>query len=137
MVQLPADFFNEAVQKKYEKYYRSLLLPYDNLDDFMTSTIQGINFPGFKSTLLTQVNPLGKIQERQSAKPIEDQFERSLKFLKRNYIDNYFFHSGTDEEFFNDDIWEFLYSKKKKGLIENLCLSLKHDLVKKNSLKSL
>jgi hypothetical protein len=78
MVQLPADFFNDEVQKKYEKYYRSLLLPYNNLDDFMVSTIQGINFPGFKSTLLTQVNPLGKIQERQSAKPIEDQFERSL-----------------------------------------------------------
>lgn len=68
---------------------------------------------------------------------LNNQFERSLKFLKRNYIDNYFFHSGTDEEFFNDDIWEFLYSKKKKGLIENLCLSLKHDLVKKNSLKML
>lgn len=78
MVQLPADFFNDEVQKKYEKYYRSLLLPYNNLDDFMVSTIQGINFPGFKSTLLTQVNPLGKIQERQSAKPIEDQFDRTL-----------------------------------------------------------
>lgn len=78
MVQLPADFFNEDVQKKYEKYYRSLLLPYDNLDDFMVSTIQGINFPGFKSTLQTQINPLGKIQERQSSKPLEDQFDRTL-----------------------------------------------------------
>jgi len=78
MVQLPADFFNQEVQKKYEKYYRSLLLPYNNLDDFMVSTIQGINFPGFKSQLATQVNPLGKIQERQSSKPLEDQFERSL-----------------------------------------------------------
>jgi len=92
MVQLPADFFNEVVQQKYEKYYRSLLLPYDNLDDFMVSTIQGINFPGFKSTLQTQINPLGKIQERQSAKPIEDQFERSLTLtfkLSDAYL-NYF-----------------------------------------------
>ena len=29
-----------------------------------------------------------------------------------------------------DDIWDFL-NKKKDGLIKNLCLSLKHDLVKK------
>lgn len=78
MVQLPVDFFNAEVQRKYEKYYRSLLLPYNNLDDFMVSTIQGINFPGFKSTLQTQINPLGKIQERQSSKPIEDQFDRTL-----------------------------------------------------------
>jgi hypothetical protein len=78
MVQLPADFFSDEVKTKYEKYYRSLLLPYNNLDEFMVSTIQGINFPGFKSTLLTQTTPLGKVVERQSAKPLEDQFDRSL-----------------------------------------------------------
>jgi hypothetical protein len=78
MVQLPADFFSEEVTAKYEKYYRSLLLPYNSLDEFMVSTIQGINFPGFKSTLATQVTPLGKIVERQSAKPLEDQFDRTL-----------------------------------------------------------
>ena len=78
MVQLPPDFFSEDVKAKYEKYYRSLLMPYNSLDDFMVSTIQGINFPGFKSQLQTQVGPLGKIQERQSSKPLEDQFDRSL-----------------------------------------------------------
>ena len=70
-------------------------------------------------------------------KDLNNQLERSLKSLTRDSIDNYFFHSGTDDEFFNDDVWEFLYKKKKKGLIRNLCLSLKHDLVKKNSLKQL
>ena len=32
---------------------------------------------------------------------------------------------------------EFVIRKKKQGLIKNLCLSLRHDLVKKNSLKQL
>lgn len=70
-------------------------------------------------------------------KSIETQLEESLKSLKTDSIDNYFFHSGTDEEFLNDDVWEYLIKKKKQGLIKNLCLSLKHDLVKKNSLKQL
>lgn len=78
MVQLPADFFSEEIKAKYDKYYRSLIMPYSTLDNFMVSTIQGINFPGFKSQLLTQTTNLGKVQERQSSKPLEDQFDRSL-----------------------------------------------------------
>ena len=70
-------------------------------------------------------------------KDVNNQLEKSLICLKRNYIDNYFFHSGTDKEFFNDEVWELLLKKKEQGLIKNLCLSLKHDLVKKNSLKQL
>jgi hypothetical protein len=75
----PADFFNTEVQKKYDKYYRSLLLPYKSLSDFMSSTIQSVNFPGFASTLPTQTRPLGKTQELQSSKPIADQFTRDIK----------------------------------------------------------
>ena len=79
LVNFPMDFFNDAVQLKYNKYYRSLLLPYKSLSDFMASTIQSVNFPGFSSTLPTQTRTLGKIQELQSAKPIADQFTRELK----------------------------------------------------------
>lgn len=70
-------------------------------------------------------------------KSVKNQLEGSLRSLKTDTIDNYFFHSGTDEEFFNNDVWEFLIKKKKEGKIRNLCLSLKHDLVKENSLKQL
>lgn len=70
-------------------------------------------------------------------KDLKHQLEKSLKSLRKDSIDNYFFHSGTDEEFFNDDVWELLFKMKKKGLIKNLCLSLRHDLVKKNQLRQL
>ena len=56
-------------------------------------------------------------------KDVNNQLEKSLICLKRNYIDNYFFHSGTDKEFFNDEVWELLLKKKEQGLIKNLCLS--------------
>ena len=92
LVNLPMDFFNSVVQQKYNKYYRSLLLTYKSLSDFMASTIQSVNFPGFSSTLPTQTRTLGKIQELQSAKPIADQFTRELKLtfkLTDAYL-NYF-----------------------------------------------
>lgn len=97
MVQLPGDFFSPEVTAKYEKYYRSLLLPYNNLNDFMVSTIQGINFPGFKSVLQSQTTPLGKQVERQSSKALEDQFDRTLTitFKLSDAFLNYFIFLDT------------------------------------------
>lgn len=91
----------------------------------------------YKISTKFSINKLFLKNKKYLLKDLNNQLERSLKSLKKDTIDNYFFHSGTDEEFFNDDIWEFLYQKKKIGLIKNLCLSLKHDLVKKNSLNQL
>ena len=65
---------------------------------------------------------------------IKKNFETSLKNLQTTFIDNYFFHSGSDEDFFDDKIWYYLNELKKKKLILNLGLSLKHRLVKNNSL---
>lgn len=88
----PPDFFNTVVQDKYSKYYRSLILPYRNLPEFMSSTIQSVNFPGFSSTLPTQTRVLGKTQEVQSSKVIADQFTRELKitFKLSDAFLNYF-----------------------------------------------
>lgn len=92
LVNLPQDFFNQAVNDKYEQYYRNLLLPYKSISDFMASTIQSVTFPGLTSQLPTQTRTLGKIQEVQSAKPISDMFSRDLKItfkLTDAYL-NYF-----------------------------------------------
>jgi len=79
LINLPQDFFNPEIDKKYEKYYRNLMTPYRSLSDFMASTIQTMNFPGFQSELKQQVRVLGKRQESQSGVPIADQFTRELK----------------------------------------------------------
>jgi hypothetical protein len=92
MVNLPQDFFNPAIDEKYGKYYRSLLMPYRSISDFMASTIQTVTFPGLTSQLPSQVRTLGKMQEVQSAKPIADMFTRELKLtfkLTDAYL-NYF-----------------------------------------------
>ena len=61
------------------------------------------------------------------------QLENSLRALKRDYIDIYYFHTGNNEQFFNDDLWEFLNREIKKGKIRYLGVSLKHELVLKKN----
>ena len=68
---------------------------------------------------------------------IKRQFENSLKSLKTDYIDIYYFHSGNNSDFFNDDLWKYLNNQVDLGKIRYLGLSIKHDLVKKGDLEQI
>jgi hypothetical protein len=57
-----------------------------------------------------------------------------VRNLNKSSIDIYYFHSGSNEEFLQDDLWEFLQFQKDTGVINNLGLSLMHNLVKVNDL---
>ena len=91
----------------------------------------------YKINTKFSINKLLINNKTELEKNLKSQLENSLKSLKKDSIDNYFFHSGTNEEFMIDDAWNFLNKKKEEGLIKNLCISMRHDLVKKNSLKQL
>lgn len=67
-------------------------MPYETIEDFMSSTIQSVTFNGFTVPMVTQVRPLGKIQEFHSAKPIAEMFERkfTIKFKLSDAYLNYF-----------------------------------------------
>jgi myo-inositol catabolism protein IolS len=60
---------------------------------------------------------------------VKKQLENSLKSLKVDHIDLYYFHSGTNLEFNNDKLWIYLNDMKAHGVIGSLGLSLQHDLV--------
>lgn len=68
---------------------------------------------------------------------VEKQLYNSLKSLKTDFIDIYYFHSGDNEEFNNQELWSFLQTKKKNGIIKELGLSLQHSLVVNNDYKQL
>ena len=68
---------------------------------------------------------------------IKAQLENSLKMLKTDYIDIYYFHSGEDKDFFNDKLWSLLNDYQKSGVIKKLGLSIKHSLVKNDNHKQL
>ncbi len=52
------------------------------------------------------------------------QLDASLKSLKTDYIDIYQMHSGTNDEFQNEELWETLQKQKVKGKIRHLGLSI-------------
>lgn len=79
LVNLPQNFFSSEIDKKYEKYYKNLLVPYRSISDFMASTIQTIEIPGFNSVLQSQIEQGGKKREVLSSLPIAEQFSRELK----------------------------------------------------------
>ena len=68
---------------------------------------------------------------------IQRDLSDSLESLQTDYIDIYYFHSGSDEEFFQDDIWKFLSEMKRQGVIRCLGLSLNHGLVQAESYRQL
>jgi myo-inositol catabolism protein IolS len=57
-------------------------------------------------------------------KAIQKQLEDSLKALQTDYIDLYQFHSGTDEMFDTEGLWEFLKEQQKAGKIRHLGISV-------------
>ena len=69
-----------------------------------------------------------------SVKSVEQQLEKSLKALQTDYVDLYQFHSGTNNEFDQSDLWEMLKTKIADGKIRHLGLSVMNDLVLSNDL---
>jgi aryl-alcohol dehydrogenase-like predicted oxidoreductase len=58
------------------------------------------------------------------AADVSRQLDASLAALGTDYIDLYQFHSGTDEEFDNDGLWEFLLRQVQAGTVRHLGVSL-------------
>lgn len=59
-----------------------------------------------------------------SVDDVRIQLEESLQSLKTDYIDLYQFHSGSDEDFNNDDLWTMLDKQVQAGKIRNLGISI-------------
>ncbi len=55
---------------------------------------------------------------------VKQQLDDSLKALQTEVIDLYQFHSGSNEEFDNDDLWTMLDKQKQAGKIRFLGISI-------------
>jgi aryl-alcohol dehydrogenase-like predicted oxidoreductase len=59
-----------------------------------------------------------------SVEQVRQQLETSLKALRIETIDLYQFHSGSDAEFQNDELWSMLAEQKRAGRIRHLGISI-------------
>lgn len=55
---------------------------------------------------------------------VRTQLEDSLRALHTDYVDLYQFHSGTDDEFATEGLWEMLDKQVQAGKIRNLGISI-------------
>jgi len=88
----PIDFYTEDVKNRYAAYHKQLLLPYDTIEDFMSSTIQSVNFPGWDMGMVRQIRMHGAEQDFKNAKPIKDLQPRKfdIEFKLTDAFLNYF-----------------------------------------------
>ena len=117
----PDDFFSPEINEKYKKYYQSLILPYDSINEFMSATIQSINFPGWNMDPATQTRLLGKKQDyKNSVQPI-DLHERKLSItfkLTDAYL-NYFIFKENSDAFLDFKNKTPTFSPMRLSLLDN------------------
>jgi aryl-alcohol dehydrogenase-like predicted oxidoreductase len=62
--------------------------------------------------------------EQWSPQEVLQQLEASLRALRTDYVDVYQFHSGDDEAFDQDELWQMLNDQVKAGKIRYLGISI-------------
>lgn len=106
-------FIPEKVVNKYQEYVFRHFSPYDNVENFVMSSMQSMTFPNLTHDPVSQTRRFGKRQEYKNSVPIADQFSKSISITFRAYEGyiNYFILLDTmlhylnflNEELYFDD----------------------------------
>jgi len=138
ILSFPPDYFNPRVQEKYKKYYQSLILPYDTIGDFMSATIQTIDFPGWQMNQVQQTRLLGKKQEFKNSIPVIDNFTRefTITFKMTDAYLNYFIFLENSLDFLSLDNKEQTFSPIRLSLLDNQGYLVASIIFKRPILKS-
>ena len=114
----PPDFYSKELEDRYKAYYNQMLLPYDKLEDFMSASIQSIDFPGWTMEGPQQIRMYGAKQEFKSSTPIKDLITRkfTVTFKLADAYMNYLV--------FLDNAIHFLDFKNKQQYFEGFKLCM-------------
>ncbi len=98
-------FYKDSVISKFTPYIKRNAIPYDTLDNFMSSTIQSVTFPtlSMQPVSQTRAKGLGKQQDFKNSQNVDDLFERGITVTFKSlegYI-NYFIFMENMLEYLN------------------------------------
>ncbi len=71
-----------------------------------------------------QFHSFMKRTEHFSASAVREQLETSLRALGMEAIDLYQFHSGSDDQCLNEDLWSFIEQQKRAGKVRHAGISI-------------
>jgi hypothetical protein len=134
----PPDFFSPEIKEKYKKYYQSLILPYDTIDEFMSATIQSIDFPGWAMEPAVQTRLFGKKQEYKNAIQPVDLFTRefTLTFKLTDAYLNYFIFLENATKYLDFSNKQPTFSPMRLSLLDNEGYLVSSIIFKRPILKS-
>jgi myo-inositol catabolism protein IolS len=69
------------------------------------------------------------VEDYWTPKDVKRQLENSLEALHTDYLDIYQFHSGSNDVFNNDALWQMLEKEKQSGKIRYLGVSISEKMV--------
>lgn len=101
----------------------SFLKSNKNRDNWILATKFGHAYKGFLD-----------VEDSWSPAEVKQQLENSLDALCTDYIDIYQFHSGSNDVFDNDTLWQTLEKEKRSGKIRYLGVSISEKAVLNNDL---
>lgn len=81
---LPNDFLKSEIIETYNPILEKNWIQYENVIDYLNSTIKSVNFPGISFETPTQVNMRGKVRSFKPAKNIQDIVSHELNVTFRS-----------------------------------------------------
>jgi len=81
---LPQDFLTEDAILEYRVLLEKNYIQYDNVLDYLNSTIKSVNYPGLSFEMPEQMQPFGKKISYKPAKNIQDLSSRELTLTFRS-----------------------------------------------------
>jgi hypothetical protein len=134
----PPDFFAQEIKDKYKKYYQSLILPYDTINEFMSATVQSIDFPGWQMDPAVQTRLFGKKQEMKDATQVVDLFTRefTLTFKLTDAYLNYFIFLENSLKYLDFSSKTPTFSPMRLSLLDNEGYLVSSIIFKRPVLKS-
>jgi hypothetical protein len=99
----PRGFFPQFVADKYLPYIKRQPIPFDNINDYMNSTIQTVGFPQMTIDSVEQIRNFGKKISYKSSTNVQDLFSHdfSIGFKNVDGFINYFIMLDTILDFIN------------------------------------